>query len=127
MPRKVKQSALGAAIAAFLMLFASPAYAQAPEGMEATVTGTVVDISCKFGRGATGEGHRTCAQVCADAGIPLAVLTDDGKLYVPIGGKPGETQNELLKEFAEQKVTVTGMVFTAGDAHVIHIKDVKKA
>lgn len=100
---------------------------QAPEGKNATVTGTVIDVSCKFGQGLTGEGHRMCAQVCADQGIPLAILGSDGKLYVPTTeAMPGTGQNARLKEFAEQTVTVTGKVFDAGGANAIQIASIRR-
>lgn len=99
-----------------------------PAGKEATVTGTVVDVSCKFGQGLSGPDHRMCSQVCADKGIPLAILADDGTLYLPTSaGMPGEGQNARLKEFAEQKVTVSGKVFDAGGARAIQIGSIKKA
>lgn len=96
-----------------------------PKGKDMKITGTVVDVSCKFGQGLTGEGHRMCAQVCADRGLPLAILTDDGKLYIPTSaGMPGDAQNGRLKDFAEHKVRVEGKVFSAGGAQAIQITTV---
>lgn len=101
---------------------------KAPPSREATITGAVVDVSCKFGQGLSGAEHRMCAQVCADKGIPLAILGDDGKLYLPTSvNMPGDPQNDRLKEFAEQRVTVSGKVFEAGGARAIQIASVKKA
>lgn len=115
-------------LAAILSLVAWPAAAQAPEGREATVTGTVVDVSCKFGQGLSGADHRKCAQVCADKGIPLAILSDDGTLYVPTSAAmPGDDQNERLKEHAEHRVTVKGKVFPAGGARAIQIASITPA
>lgn len=96
-----------------------------PKGKDVKITGTVVDVSCKFGQGLTGEGHRMCAQVCADRGLPLAILTDDGKLYIPTSaGMPGDAQNGRLKDFAEHRVTVEGKAFSAGGAQAIQIATV---
>ena len=124
----------GAGVIALLAALPGPAQAQektamkAPPSKEATVSGTVVDVSCKFGQGLTGQEHRMCSQVCADKGIPLAILGDDGKLYVPTSASmPGEAQNGRLKEFAEQRVTVSGKVFDAGGANAIQIASIKKA
>lgn len=121
----------GAFVAA---LFTAPAAAaqqmqmKAPASKEVTVTGTVVDVSCKFGQGLTGEDHRMCAQVCSDRGIPLAILTADGKLYIPVSASmPGDAQNDKLKEFAERKVTVKGKAFEAGGAQAIQIASVVAA
>jgi hypothetical protein len=116
------------------VLFAAPAAAQGqgmgakPEGKDVTITGVVVDVSCKFGQGLTGADHRMCAQVCADRGIPLAILGDDGKLYIPTSAAmPGDAQNARLKEFAEQRVTVRGKAFTAGGASALQIETVRRA
>lgn len=116
-----------------LLLVALPAMAHAqqmtmsePKGTEKTITGTVIDVSCKFRHGLTGKDHTMCAQVCADKGIPLAILGSDGKLYLPVSaGMPGEASNGQLKPFAEQKVTVKGTVFAAGGANAIQIASIQ--
>ncbi|HLG04803.1 MAG TPA: hypothetical protein VI383_01510 [Gemmatimonadales bacterium] len=100
---------------------------KAPVGTQRTITGTVVDVSCKFGQGLSGAEHKMCSEVCADRGIPLAILTDDGRLYLAISASmPGEAQNARLKEFAESRVTVTGKVFTAAGASAIQIEKIGK-
>jgi type 1 fimbria pilin len=128
----MRKSLIAAALA--LALGASAAHAQgtmkmpeAPKGKDVTITGMVVDVSCKFGQGLSGASHLMCAQVCADKGIPLAILTSDGKLYIPTSAAmPGDAQNPLLKEYAEQEVTVTGKAFSAGGAEAIQIATIKK-
>ncbi len=118
-----------------LLLVALPAMAHAqqmamgsePKGTEQTITGTVIDVSCKFRHGLTGKDHTMCAQVCADKGIPLAILGSDGKLYMPVSvGMPGEPSNAQLKPYAEQKVTVKGTVFAAGGANAIQIASINQ-
>jgi type 1 fimbria pilin len=100
---------------------------QHPKGSQRTITGTVVDVSCRFGQGLSGDSHRQCAQICADKGIPLAILGTDGKLYIPTStAMPGDGQNGRLKEFAEQQVTVTGTVFPAGGANAIQIASIER-
>ena len=113
-----------------VVALAAPATATAqmmdkPEGKEMTISGTVIDLSCKFAFNLTGEDHRMCAQVWADAGVPLAILGDDGKLYMPVStGMPGGSENARLKPHAEHKVKVTGMVYEAGGALAIQIASV---
>jgi hypothetical protein len=73
-----------------------------PPSREATFSGTVIDVSCKFGQGLSGPDHRMCAEVCADKGIPLAILGDDGVLYLPTSaGMPGDGQNPRLRTIFE--------------------------
>jgi len=99
---------------------------EVPKGTDVKITGTVIDVSCKFGQGLQGEEHRMCSQVCADRGLPLAILTDDGKLYIPTSaGMPGDAQNGRLKEFAEHRVTVEGKAFAAGGAQAIQIASIR--
>jgi len=101
---------------------------KAPASKNATISGTVVDVSCKFGQGLGGPDHKMCSEVCADRGLPLAILTDDGKLYIPTSSAmPGDAQNSKLKAFAEQRVTVSGKVFEAAGAHAIQIASIAKA
>ena len=117
-----------------LALLAAPALAHGqgmgarPAGTDVTVSGVVVDVSCKFGQGLTGDSHRMCAQVCADRGIPLAILADDGTLYIPTSAAmPGDAQNARLKEFAEQRVTVKGKAFPAGGARALEIATIRRS
>ncbi len=126
-------STLGALLLAILVPTSARAQGQqqqmkAPPSREVTISGTVIDVSCKFGQGLTGADHRMCAQVCGDKGIPLAILGTDGKLYIPTSSAmPGEPQNARLKEYAEQKVTVKGKVFAAGGAQAIQIASISGA
>lgn len=100
---------------------------QHPRGTTRTISGTVIDVSCKFGQGLSGDAHRMCAQICAGKGLPLAILGTDGKLYIPASpDMPGDGQNGKLKDFAEQQVTVTGTVFDAAGANVIQIATVTR-
>ncbi len=127
------QRVLAGLTALALVAILSPAAARAqamekPHSETQTISGTVIDLSCKFGFGLTGADHRMCAQVCADKGIPLAILTSDGKLYLPVSADmPGSSANDMLKEFAEQEVTVTGKVFVAGGASAIQIEEIAKS
>jgi hypothetical protein len=112
------------------MVGAGAASAQAmehPAGHKRTISGTVVDVSCRFGLGLTGDAHRQCAQICAGKGIALAILGTDGKLYLPTSqAMPGDAQNGRLTDFAEQQVTVSGTVFEAGGANAIWIDTIVK-
>jgi len=99
--------------AAALALFALPLAAQAaapkaPAGDEMTLTGQVIDVYCNTTMGASGPGHRACAEACAKAGEALAILASDGTIYMPVGSKPADPQNPRLLPFAEGKVKVTG-------------------
>jgi len=111
-----------AMLAAFAPSRAEAQKMAAPKGTVKSVSGTVIDVSCKFGQGLSGADHKMCSEVCSDRGIPLAILGDDGKLYLATSAAmPGDAQNSKLKPFAEQHVTVSGKVFTAAGASAIQI------
>jgi type 1 fimbria pilin len=114
------------ALAAFAVVV--PAQAQehgAAAGRQVTLTGTVVDVSCLVGSGATGANHRQCAQVCADAGLPLAILAEDGNVYMPLAAAPGQGTNPQLRAHAEHRVRVTGRVFESRGVRGIKIDSVQ--
>jgi len=127
MTRRILVSAVAAALSLAGTVPAAGQATQHPKGTQRTISGTVVDVSCHFGLGLGGDSHRQCAQVCAERGIPLAILGSDGKLYMPTSSAmPGDGQNERLKEFAEQQVTVTGTVFPAGGANAVQITSIQR-
>lgn len=124
-------------VIAFAGLFAAaPARAQqgnmpmprAPQARAATITGEVIDVSCRLGQGLGGDSHKMCAEVCSDRGIPLAILGSDGNVYMPIStAMPGDAQNARLRPFAEQRVRVSGRVVRQGTARAIFIESIAAA
>lgn len=123
MKRIIGTAVFAAAIAS------TPAAAQQPaQGRQVTITGEVIDLSCRLGQGLSGESHRMCAQVCADRGIPLAILGSDGNVYLPIStAMPGESQTARLREHAEHRVRVTGRVVNQAGARAIFIETIAMA
>ncbi|HUK22374.1 MAG TPA: hypothetical protein VLV45_12585 [Gemmatimonadales bacterium] len=93
-------------------------------GKETTITGWVIDLNCRTTIGASGPTHAQCAQACAKAGVPLAILADDGTIYLPVSSKPGDPQNSRLSHFAETRVTVKGIHRYANGLHTIEITSV---
>lgn len=99
----------------------------APAGEAVELTATVVDLSCKIVNGAGGADHTMCAQVCADKGQPLGLLTSDGKFYVPVNaGMGADGENARLKPFAEQTVKVSGKLIKRAGVNAVVIEKVSK-
>jgi type 1 fimbria pilin len=118
------------ASAAALALFAIPLSAQAmqhADGDKVTLTGNVIDVYCYSTMGAQGAGHKQCALACAKAGEPLAILTSDGTIYMPVSNKPADPQNPRLEPFAEGKVKVTGTHRMVNGLHTIQIESIEAA
>ncbi|HEU5260631.1 MAG TPA: hypothetical protein VFU41_04300 [Gemmatimonadales bacterium] len=96
-------------------------------GKDVSMTGQVIDLSCFTTSGASGAGHKACATGCAKSGMPLAILGDDGKIYLPASAKPADAQNSRLLPFAEQKVKLTGSVLESHGVNMITIKTIAAA
>lgn len=108
-------------------LVASPAAAQAPAASE-TISGQVVDLTCYLNAGLQGADHKMCAEVCAKAGLPLGILGSDGRLYLATDkGMPAPDINPKLIPFAEEQVTVTGVVHERSGARSIVIDKIEAA
>lgn len=110
-----------------IFMAAQPASAQmmphAQDGEEVTMAVTVVDLSCKVVYNLQGDDHRMCAQVCFDQGIPLALMSEDGTIYLPVTMAMGSERGDKdLRVHAEHSMTVTGRVMTRGGVHAIVIE-----
>ncbi len=117
-----RRLALAFLATAVLVVAAQPLRA----GDKVTVTGEVIDSACYIKMGAKGEGHRDCAQKCADAGIPLALLEDGTNKVVWVAAKAdAESPNKQLREFAARKVKVTGEYAERGGAKILVVESVQ--
>lgn len=133
--RKAVNLALSAAVALTLVGFTSST-ASAQEGKpkmgeEVTLTNVqVIDLHCFTAGGMKGDMHKECNIACAKAGVPLGLLSSDGKVYVPVSHSPMTSQatfNEKLQPHAEQFVNVTGVLFKRAGVLGIEIQSVESA
>jgi hypothetical protein len=96
------------------------------DGKPITLVGQVVDTGCYGHHASKGADHADCAKVCAKAGVPLAILDDKGKLYLPIA-TDHKNQNLKLMPFIEKRVKITGMASEKGGLAGIAIKTIEPA
>src|SRR6516225_3350230 len=95
----------------------------------ATIEGLVRDIACPIQNLDGNATHLSmkCALACARAGSPIAILTKDGDLYLPISDKmPDYGQREKLMPFAGKYVQVKGITFERKGTHAIVITDIRE-
>ncbi len=114
----------------FVALVPKPVSAQmmptAAEGRAVSFTATVVDMSCKSVYNLSGDDHRMCAQACFDQGIPLALLGEDGTMYLPVTLVMGSERGDKdLRGHAEHTVQVTGKVIERAGLNTILIESIK--
>jgi len=119
-----------AAAALALVAVPVPSRAAAPKAAAkpAVVTGEVIDSACYIKSGAKGADHVKCAQACAEAGIPLAILEDGTQKVVWVASKKDmETPNAELKPFAGKRVKATGTWAERGGARLLVLESVAPA
>lgn len=91
--------------AAFVFALGAPVFAATE-----TIKGELVDQTCyKKDAKNVGAAHRECGQTCAKKGMPMAILTADGKLYT-ITGDLAANNNAKLVPHVSHQVEVTGDV-----------------
>jgi hypothetical protein len=103
----------GVAAAAVAITFSTPLLAKTE-----TVKGQIVDVSCYTMDKANNKGkdHKMpkgdtadCATACAKAGRPMALLTEDGKVYTITGGLAADKNAKIVPHVAHT-VEITGNV-----------------
>ena len=120
----MKFKALSLAFAAIAVTAVAAKPAQAQEAT--TITAEVVDLVCYTNMGLQGEGHRECAQVCADMGLALGFLGSDGLIYLASGkGMPAAPTNADLRPHAAHTVEVKGMLNERSGARMIVIESME--
>ena len=94
---------------------------------EMTVTGELVDHACYTKRGAedgSGSGHAACAKDCAMKGMPVALVTSSGDIYMLAGGVTADN-NAALAPHMSHTVEITGDVMESGGVKTITTGAVK--
>jgi hypothetical protein len=118
----------GVAVAAFVVALGAPAFAATE-----TVKGKIVDQACytKDMKANAGKDHKMpsgdvtdCATACAKKGAPLALLTEDGKLYQITGGLAADMNAKLIPHISHT-VEVTGDVTEKEGKKMIASADLK--
>jgi type 1 fimbria pilin len=99
---------VAAVVAAFVLALGAPAFAS-----EMTVKGQIVDQTCFLkDKADNGNDHgdmKDCATICAKKGAPMAILTEDGKLYQITGGLAADKNAKLIAHISHT-VEITGDV-----------------
>jgi hypothetical protein len=96
---------------------------------KATIEGLVRDIACPIQNLEATATHFSmkCLQECARKGSPLAILTKDGELYLPISDKmPDTRQRQRLMPFLGKYVRASGTVYERKGAHAIVMNEIKE-
>jgi hypothetical protein len=106
---------------------ARPKAGKSAEQKPQVIIGEIVDMGCYGGHGARGEKHKECATKCIANGMPMGLLTKDGKLYLLTLNHDNADPYNKAKTMASATVAVTGVTMEAGGMHMIDVSDVQVA
>ncbi len=110
---------------------AAPAYAT-EDGTRITITGEFIDTWCYFSgvMGSTdsvvGTSHHTCATWCSAGGVPVGLLTEDGKVYMvlKIEGDTNNNGGDTLLNLASDTITADGLAYERDGLNYIVVEKV---
>jgi hypothetical protein len=92
-----------------------------------SIEGTVRDIACPIQNlnGTAMSMSLKCVADCVKGGSPIAILTKDGDLYLPISDKmPDYSQREKLAPLLGKYVRATGIAFERNGTRAIVISEI---
>jgi hypothetical protein len=117
-----------------VVAFAGFAIANAAEEKKAdakpkptTLTGEIVDLGCYLGHGAAGEKHKQCAETCIAGGMPMGLLTAKGEVYLLTPPHENKDAYNKAKDWAGDKVELTGLVHERSGLKSIEVASAKPA
>ncbi len=128
----MKRMMLALAVIAFTLTSANvyaqndPPKHQMTSDKPMTITGEIVDMGCYLGHGAKGADHKSCADKCIAGGMPMGLLTSDGKLYLLVQSHETADPFNSAKDMASEQVTITGPVFHRNGSMAIEVDQIKK-
>ncbi len=96
---------------------------------KATIDGLVRDVACPIQNldGNATSMSTECVMGCVKGGSPIAILTKDGDLYLPISNKmPDYDQRQKLMPFVGKYVRASGIVFERKGTRAIVISEIKE-
>lgn len=91
-----------------------------------TIRGEIIDPAGYLKTGAHGADTASQTYEALDGGQTLALLDESGQtLYLLLAEEPGEDPNELVYDYANQLVNITGVVYERGGVHGLVAKSVE--
>ena len=115
------------------LVIAAGAYAKGDSGHSTAAaktmswTGEILDAGCYIAHGAMGPKHVECALKCAANGMPLMLLTKDGKAILLTPNHDNPDAYGQLKTMAGSMATITGTLAERGGVKGIDVTAVAAA
>ena len=113
-------------VATIIVLLVEAVTLTATAATSQTIRGEVVDPAAFLRDGQHGSSVADQTYQAVDGGQTLALLdTQTQTLYLLLAERPGEDPNELLYDYANQQVKVTGTVYERGGVKGLVVSSVE--
>ncbi len=97
-----------------------------------TVTGEAIDTWCYYsgvmgaGDAVLGSAHHTCALWCSAGGIPVALITEEGEVYMvlKIEGDDASNGGDTQLKIASHEITADGMHYVRDGVNYLVVSEV---
>lgn len=105
-----------------LLAFTAPAV---PAQEEVTVQGEILDMTCYLHKGSKGRKHRACAEMCAQKGLPIGVLTGNDEVYLLIEDHDNPSPYADAVKLAGRDASIKGVKYAKGGVAAIMVTEAK--
>ena len=116
---------ISASVTALLMKWSEHRHRPVLGAQEIFVTGEVLDMTCYIASNLSGPDHAKCAKVCIRRGLPAGIKTKSGKVYL-LTGKPGDSINAELADYAAKIVTIKGKESVRAGFAQLQVEEIRK-
>ncbi len=110
-----------AVLAVFLLGGMAPATASAQD--DVSVQGEILDMTCYLHKGSKGRRHRACAQMCAEKGLPIGILTDQEEVFLLIEDHDNPEPYAAAAKLAGRKAALKGKKYSKGAVTAIMVTE----
>jgi late competence protein required for DNA uptake (superfamily II DNA/RNA helicase) len=97
------------------------------ESKAVTMKGEIVCMGCYMGHNAKGAEHKTCGTKCVAGGMPMGLVTADGKLYLLTMSHENADAYNKAKGMMASTVDVTGTAMEKDGLKAIEVTAVADA
>lgn len=124
--RMAKELVRAAAAALFVFALVTcvtslPARAQE----DVKVEGEILDMTCYLHKGSTGRRHKACAEMCAEKGLPIGILTESGEAFLLIEDHDNPEPYAEARKLAGKQAAIAGKKFARGGSTGIMVLEAK--
>ena len=97
------------------------------ESKSVTVKGEIVCMGCYMGHAAKGAEHKSCGTKCVAGGMPVGLVTADGKLYLLTMSHENADSYNKAKGMMASTVNVTGNAMEKDGVKAIEVTAIADA